>query len=237
MVGLFPKPKVFFLPLPEIRTAIEAAVRIAARDWHEDWFPPLHRNIGIYGGEPTVHPEWTSILSMLIEDFRDIPFVVLTNGRNMVGDLPQSGDDRFDYLKTRRDIKAHHRNVFWRIDPKDAGRQFIPTLVAPQDIVGDADFYAMAQENCVHWDRCETILYRGKGYFCVNAGPMDWLFHDGSNGWDITDHTFDRTDAEIEAQARLFCHRCHYALPPAMRQSQPIDEPSQVSLTNRGAVL
>lgn len=246
LIGHMPKEKTFHVPIATVRSHIQTSILIAEKDWHQPWFPPMHRNLSIYGGEPTVHPEWPAILQMLYDEFPDWPFVVLTNGRTFSGkDLPQSGDERFAYIKKRKDIKAHHKNIFWRISPKHAGERFLPTLVAPIDIIKDPDlslYYRMAQDNCPHYERCETLIYNGKGYFCVNAGPMDLLFHDGANGWDIdnVEHPFERTNEEIEAQARLFCHRCYYCLgrEPAIKElaDQPlvqlINMKSFVSETN-----
>lgn len=240
LVGHFPPEKIFHVPIPTIRDHIETAITIAKEDWRQPWYPPRHRNLSIYGGEPTVHPEWPEILAMLHEEFSDWPFVVLTNGRTFKErELPQSGDPRWDYIAARKDIKAHDRNIFWRIDPKNAERRFIPTLMAPMDVLGNPDpavYFELAKQNCPHYESCETLIYRERGYFCVNAGPMDWLFHDGANGWDLTDEPFHRTDEEIEAQGNLFCHRCHFCLPESQRMSQSIMEPSLVSLTNQGAV-
>jgi|GEM_PF-4611624 hypothetical protein len=242
LVGHIPKDKIFHVPIAEVRANIEKAIAVAKQDWHQPWFPPIHRNLSIYGGEPTVHPDWQEILQLLYEEFPDWPFVILTNGKSFMGkELPQSGDERFKYIKTRRDIKAHDRNVFWRISPKYASQYFIPTLIAPIDVLGDQDpslYYEMAKQNCPHYEKCETLIYHNKGYFCVNAGPMDWLFYDGANGWDIdnTEHPFNRTNEEIETQGKLFCHRCCYCLGTNPVIKGTLESPIQQSIASRSFV-
>jgi len=248
LVGHFTKKKIFHVPVAEVRAHIERAIAIAKEDWHQPWFPPVHRNLSIYGGEPTVHPDWPEILHMLYVEFPDWPFVVLTNGRSFKGKkLPASGHARFDYIKRREDIIAHDKNIFWRIELKQDDDIFVPTLIAPIDVIGDPDpvhYYDMARKNCGFYDKCETLIYNNKGYFCINAAPMDWLFHDGANGWELdgAKHPFKRTNEEIEAQAKLFCHRCYFSINrnPVIDvieelkhiPTQPIGSKSFVSETN-----
>lgn len=237
LVGHFTKKKIFHLSIADIRAHIRRAIAAAQEDWAQPWYPILHKNITIYGGEPTTHPEWPQILQMLYEEFPDWPFLVLTNGRTLQGKpLAQSGDTRFDYLKTRDDVAAHDRNVFWRVDLKTQDTYFIPTLLAPVDILGEEDplmYFEMAQKNCYIYERCETILYRDKGYFCLVAGAMDWLFHDGANGWELEEsaHPFRRTNEEVIEQAKLFCHRCHYSFNPQHEVADILDIPSQPVLS------
>lgn len=219
LVGHIPKKKIFHVPVDEIRGHIKRAISIAREDWCQPWFPRKHRHLSLYGGEPTAHPDWPEILQMLYEEFADWPFVILTNGRTFKNkELPQSGHERFGYIKKREDIIAHDKNIFWRIELKDDPQSiFVPTLIAPIDVLGNPDksmYFESAKKNCPFYEKCETLIYNNKGYFCINAGPMDWLFHDGANGWDLNEqeHPFKRTNEEIEAQAELFCHRCYFSI-------------------------
>jgi hypothetical protein len=245
LVGHFRKDQLFFLSLKEIRAGIQLAIAAARADWNQPWFPKKHRHLSIYGGEPTVHPDWSVILEMLKTDFAEWPFVILSNGRTFESRAyPKTGDPQYDYILARSDIKAHEGNIFWRISRKAAGQRFIPTLVAPIDILDSRDpqfYYDMARRRCPHYESCETTIYLGKGYFCSNAAAMDWLYHDGANGWELQPghHPFDRTDEQVDRQGNLFCHRCCFAFGDAPKGSapvsgfeQPIAEKSFVTRSN-----
>lgn len=202
----------------ERRNNIKTALKFANDFWNEPYFPPRHRHLSIYGGEPTLHPQWNEILRILHEEYADWPFVILTNGRTFRDKkFPLNGDKKYDYILCREDIVAHDRNIFWRIDYKDEPRDFIPTLVAPVDILENKDelsYFHLAEKHCPFYARCETLIYQNKGYFCINAGPMDSIYHDGANGWEISpgQNPFFKSNQEVEAQAKLFCHRCNWSI-------------------------
>lgn len=236
LIGHFPKEKLFFTPIEEIHENILTAIRVANQDWHKDWFPLDRRRIDIYGGEPTIHPQWDEIVEMLYE-FEDYPFVICTNGVKQ-REVRKDGFSRFDYLKSKHLNSSHHRNVFYRVDTKEPGRMFVPTLISPSDIESGktpVDYAEQARRICVHWVEkyCQTLIYRNRGYFCVNAGPMDWLWHGGKNGWRLdVEHPFDRTLDEINQQMRLFCHRCYHCVGNNPPIHQSIQEKSLATASN-----
>lgn len=112
--------------------------------------------IGIFGGEPTLHPEFDKVLDLLLE-YPQYRFMVFTNGRKPVQDF---------------------KNVVYNVDPKPGNQYHYPVLLAAQDVLGveDRDFYwKKAQEDCYFWKRCGVGVYRNKAYFCEVAVAMDHL--------------------------------------------------------------
>lgn len=73
--GSFAKDQLFFISTDEFRSNVESVIK-----WLDNpdmsWYI---RFIGIYGGEPTIHPQWTDLLEIMYE-YADYPFIVYTNG-------------------------------------------------------------------------------------------------------------------------------------------------------------
>ena len=56
---------------------------------------------------------------------------------------------------------------------------------------------------------CGKTIYNEKAYFCEAAAAIDQL-EEGNRGWKIKkdEDPFDRTESEINEQAKHFCYRC-----------------------------
>ena len=83
--GSFTKDQLFFISLDEFRSNIESVIKWldANPDIPPNWTLPWHlKFIGIYGGEPTIHPQWSELLEIMHE-YEDYPFIVYTNGHWM----------------------------------------------------------------------------------------------------------------------------------------------------------
>lgn len=148
--------------------------------------------IGIFGGEPTIHPEYEKILEML-KNFKEIKFQIFTNG-----------------IKKYQDKWNHYYSPVYK--DKNSEKVFTPTSVAPMDIlkVDDKTFYwEKAQKDCFMYNFCCSIIYNNKAYFCEPAAAWDIMTGE-NNGWDLKwgEDPFKRTDDEIEKQALNFCYRC-----------------------------
>jgi organic radical activating enzyme len=219
LCGNYPKEKLWFIGLDELRRNIDIASKEMGK-----------KNIGLFGGEPTLHPEFQGILE-LCYTYPDRTFMIYTNGRVPV---------------------SNHRNVVYNVSPKCdpvlgpqmlASIKHYPTLVAARDVfkVEDRDFYwEKAKRDCCMWNDCGTIIYKDQAYYCEIAGAMDQLTGE-RNGWPVREgeNPFRRTDAEIREQARKFCYRCgwclakHYKLEnmPAGIPEQRLEAPYLVTET------
>lgn len=238
LIGSFPKSKLFFEPFDSIMTMVHKAMEIARVDWLDQSYIPSDRVISIYGGEPTLHPEFERLLETFMTEYPTYPFLILTNGRTNPPRI-YNNYPAMSYLLARPDIQSSHRNIFYRISPKsDPTFPFFSTLQAAADIDPNPDpyyYYELAKANCRYYRECETCFYRGKAYFCFVAAAMDYLYNDSQFGWSIGDpiktNPFDRPESLIAEQASYFCRRCCMCLPDPPRQ--PISEPTIVSLTNK----
>lgn len=208
--GHFSKEKLWYSDLKEIDRCIQ-------------YLKPYNKLIQIFGGEPTIHPQWKEILDLLLS-YTDIHFRVSTNGLH--GHKP---NDKLNNVEFMVDIKGFSKE-------DDEQRVFLPTLVAPIDITNkEPEYYwKKAQRDCPTWKECSSSIYKGKAYFCEIAAAMDHLFGNGENGWEIQEgkNPMDRTTEEINSQAEKFCYRCAWCMDSEIER-QKITLPSCASKTNQ----
>lgn len=185
---------------------------------------PYRKTMGIFGGEPTVHPKFNEILEILY-NHSDIHFYITTNGIIKMEDK---------------------NNVHYAITDKDEliqqGCKFEPCLVAPIDLlkVKNKEFYwNRVQKTRCPWTDSKTcasyIGKSGKFYICGPGGAIDESTG-AKNGWDINKNPFDKTNEEIMAQGKEMCYKCGYCFTQKEREKfgivQEIDGPSFVSISN-----
>lgn len=210
LCGHFSKKKLWYLPAQEIDSIINL-------------IKPYNKLIQIFGGEPTIHPEWDEIVKILLSH-SDVNFKVSTNG--LKGHKPKDKLKNIDFMV---DVKGESKE-------DDEKRYFLPTLVAPIDLDNQPPehYWKKAQKDCPVWEKCGSCIYKNKAYFCEIAAAMDHLFHNGENGWDIESdkNPMARTAEEINEQAKKFCYRCGWCLDKDINR-QKITEPSCITKTNQ----
>ena len=209
LVGQFTKDKIWFIGLDDLQQQITLLKR----------FPNTQQpQITIFGGEPTLHPKWSDIVNIL-KSHNPTQFRINSNGR-----------------------LGHHRyqredNLTWHVDPHPPNQKFVSTLYAAADAVklpNDLAYWHKAQKDCKVWKVCQSAIYNNKAYFCETGAAIDWLYNDGTNGWDIhTDiHPFIRTEQQINEQARHICKRCAWCVEEAMPR-QLVSDKSKISPYNQ----
>lgn len=241
MCGLYPKDKNWFLSLDELNRSISAFRHYISDNWFRKDYPPKNKFCGLYGGEPTLHPQFEKILGILYEN-EDLPFCIYTNGRTFQEEMKMvdlklhTGREiseqtmklkmvRTSKFKVLHQFHTHEKNVAYRIDfkNKDMTRQFVPCLCAPCDWnnseMTKMDYVAQAKKVCYQWNNCESSIYKGKAYACHLAAAMDHMFNEGKNGWVLEEgkNPFRKTQEEIDEQLSNFCHRCGYNLNKGMK--------------------
>lgn len=232
--GYIPKEKIWNIPLDQLK-------------WNLDLLTDVRKNklkmVGIFGGEPTLHPNYLEILQ-LIKNYNTI-FVVFTNGINM----------HKNNFKIRPDWGINtfgldgFSNIRWKVDYKNkesiyggVGQTFLPTQVAATDVlrIKDKQFYWIkAQKDCNMWNKCWCIIYNNKAYFCEIAASFDLMNNDSIFGWPLEwgKDPFNKTEEEIKNQAQNFCYRCgwcltHEELRKAKVPMQKVKDPTLVSKIN-----
>lgn len=206
--GHFEKEKLWSLSVDEIDKYIKLVKPYCQTNWNE---------FTIFGGEPTVHPEWNRIVDLLYSH-APMTFRVNTNGR--------LGHKKFEKQK----------NITYYVDFHPDDQEFVSTMIAAIDVLNidnKAYYWEKAQETCKIWKREGAMVYRGKAYFCEHAASMDWLYNNGENGWAVQEgvNPFLKTDDEIALQAEKFCHRCAWCIEEKLPR-QRVSDPSLITKTN-----
>jgi len=204
MCGYIPKDKLFFTPLEDIEWMIDIIIDNSL----------VKRRIGIFGGEPTLHPKFNELVDIMAS--KSFKFTVFTNGR----------------LKEYKKPK----NVVYRINTKeDPNRLFTQTWNAPKDFYKVEDhawyFRELAQKYCFIWNNCRGLVYNKKAYACVTFATIDILTGE-DHGWEMKkgEDVFVRTFEEIECQAKHYCYRCGHCMKKT--EFQKIGDATKVSPTN-----
>lgn len=211
LIGHFKKNQLWFIEIEDLESQIEILEKYPNKE---------NRPITIFGGEPTLHPKWNEIISIL-KSHKNSIFWINTNGR--------AGHKRYQ----------KEDNLVWWVDLHPSSQMFVQTLHAAADIVSlpnDLAYWEKAQKDCPLWNGCQSAIYNGKAYFCETAAAIDWLFEDGKNGWVIEKdkNPFDRSKEEIDEQAKHSCKRCGWCVSDMVAR-QPSNGPSHVSSFNQQA--
>jgi organic radical activating enzyme len=241
LCGLYPKEKNWFLTMEELEASILAFKHYISENWSRKDYPEQSKFCGLYGGEPTLHPEFKKILEILYSNY-DLPFCIYTNGRTFQKEMGMvdlglsTGMEiseqtmklrmtRASDFKVLHQFHTHERNVAYRIDfkTKDIDRKFVPCLCAPCDWdrskMTKMDYVKQAKNVCYQWNNCENSVYKGKAYACHMAASMDHMYNNGENGWQLEKgkNPFNKTKEEIDQQLSNFCYRCGYNLRKGMK--------------------
>jgi len=177
--------------------------------------------IDLIGGEPTIHPEWGKIWELITTKYQKIKFLVSTNGR--ISFPPASNVDFHLAYKT-----------------KTVGLDFVSTLVAPIDIIGNPDrnyYWQTAQTDCGIWKSlgCVNPIYKNSISICSVASSWSDLL-DLDLCWPLTpgkNPFSELTDKDIRAMAEQVCYRCGWSKKmdlPENQQSQLYDLVSETNL-------
>ena len=184
------KDQLYYMSLGEFRNALKSL---------EDW----PGQIGISGGEPTLHPYYPDILSII----REFP---RPQGRQY--QLFTSGGPRYQKY---RDISVGtfvciHENFH------DDRQQDIclhqPITVAVGDVIEDADLRESLIDDCwVQRTWCPVINSKG-AFFCEVAGSMDIIF-DGPGGYPVEPGWWKKEIKDFQEQREKYCYCCGMPVP------------------------
>lgn len=221
--GLFSKDKLFFISKDQFEINVDVASK-------------MHKYVHVFGGEACLHPEIESFLSICESKYPNTKFFIWTNGKYK--------KHKDQIIKTRYAGVSHphsfYKNVIVQVDfEKSRERTFIPTLVAPQDIVVGKNkrffFEEYAQKNCYMFKSCQLLFYDKYAYACECGGSFDKITN-FDKGWPIFENFLDKlTDEDVIEQLSNFCYRCGHCLPKEIRKNyvQKVSETPICSSTNK----
>ncbi|MFH1325861.1 MAG: radical SAM protein [Candidatus Falkowbacteria bacterium] len=185
-VGHHPKP--FFMDLDMVTKAINSLKGYTGQ-------------IGIMGGEPTLHPQFKEICELMQK--------LVPNKRQR--SLWTNG---FKWEKYKDIIEqTFDKDLILYNDHKDmeVGKHQ-PLLVAAEEILDDKELMWRLIGNCwVQWRWAASITPKG-GFFCEVAAALDHLF-DGQGGFPIESGWWNKNPNEFLDQVKRYCTRCSGAIP------------------------
>lgn len=185
LVGHHKKP--YFMDLNTVAKAIESL----------EGFPG---NIGIIGGEPTMHPDFVRICKLVQK--------MIPRRKRQIATMGYKWDEYKDIIAETFDCDTVQYN-----DHSDKKRVFHqPVLVAAEDIIDDKELMWRLIGNCwMQWRWCGSITPKG-GFMCEVAGAMDMLFN-GPGGFPIKKRWWNRETEHFVDQVKRYCPRCSMAIP------------------------
>ncbi|KKS13651.1 MAG: Radical SAM superfamily enzyme [Candidatus Magasanikbacteria bacterium GW2011_GWA2_41_55] len=185
-VGHHKKP--FFMDLETVAKAIDSL----------EGYP---HEIGIMGGEPTMHPQFKEIcllVQKMIPNRRQR--ALWTNGlrwKEYEEIIKETFDaDKIIYNDHRDENVGEHQSL----------------LLAATDIVDDKELMWRLIGNCwVQWRWAASITPKG-GFFCEVAAAQDYLF-DGPGGYPLEKDWWNKNPNEFMDQVKRYCPNCSAAIP------------------------
>lgn len=157
--------------------------------------------VGVMGGEPTLHPHFLEILSILREE---VPEKERRDFWSAGFKFDEYRDTIYDTFEKRRITYNDHMQYDGR---------HTPLLVAINEVVDDPELRAHLIENCSFQEHWSASITPKGGFFCEIAASLDWLF-DGPGGYDITQpRWWDKSPAQFQDQVERYCGDCSGAIP------------------------
>ncbi|MDD4910447.1 MAG: radical SAM protein [Candidatus Omnitrophica bacterium] len=184
-VGHHSKP--FFMDLDMVRKAIDS-------------LEGYEGNIGLMGGEPTLHPKFPEICDIFKEMIPD-------KGHRQ---LWSNGYKWKEYEDKIYDTFCPE-NIVYNDHSSPAGAHQ-PLLIAADDIIEDKALMWRLIGSCWIQYRWSASITPKGGFFCEVAAAMDHLF-DGPGGYPVEKRWWDKNPEEFVDQVKRHCPMCGAAIP------------------------
>ncbi len=185
-VGHYKKP--FFMDLKTVEKALDSV-----KD-----FP---KNIGLMGGEPTLHPQFEEICKLYQEK------------------IPEKRRRRFwtsgykwkEYEKIIKETFDMDIISYNDHSNKDEGWHQ-PLLIASDEIIEDKELMWKLIDDCWIQKRWSPSITPKGAFFCEVAAALDMMF-DGPGGWPIEKDWWKKEPKDFQDQVKRYCVMCSAAIP------------------------
>lgn len=175
----------YFMPLSQVADAIASLTEYDGV-------------VGIVGGEPTLHPQFTEICDLLRAMRPREKCAVFTSGH------------KWDAYK---DViwRTFGHGVFFN-DHTDPRQRHQPVLVAIGEAISDKALMRSLIEKCWVQESWSPSVAGNGAFFCEVAAALDNTFKMGG-GYRVDANWWRRTPAEFADQVARFCELCSCAIP------------------------
>jgi hypothetical protein len=199
-VGHNKKP--YFMDLETVNKAIDSL----------EGFPG---SVGIMGGEPTLHPQFSEICKLLQKRVPEKKRYIWTSGHH--------------WKKYRAIIRQTFAENIYYNDHSGVEQRHQPVLMAIGDMINDRPLMKELIDKCWIQEKWSASINPKGGFFCEVAAAMDMLF-EGPGGYALEKGWWDKTPAQFQDQVKRYCYNCGVALPMPSRLNK--EGKDYVSISN-----
>jgi hypothetical protein len=158
--------------------------------------------IGIIGGEPLLHPEFSRICERILATYPPDKMGLWTSGGNNYQSLVPLIKQTFGFVAYNEHNEQQLRTC-----------KHQPLTVAIKDVIKDEALRKTLIDDCwVQRTWCPTINHFG-AYFCEVAAAQDVLLNEGRNAWPVEPGWWKRQPGQFSDQVERFCDNCGMAIP------------------------
>lgn len=180
-------------------------------------------DVGIIGGEPTLHPKFREICDLLLTKASPDRFVLFTSG--------------YKWEEYKQIIRRTFKGGVYYNDHSGPRQSHQPMLIAIDEAVsGDQAVTRCLIDQCWVQERWSPTMNPKGAFFCEIAAAQDLLFG-GPGGYPIVPGWWRRRVADFQDQVMRYCQNCGGALPlPRLSAGQDYDDVSPKILAKLQAV-
>lgn len=160
--------------------------------------------VGIMGGEPTIHPQFREILLLLQKYIPKERRGLWTNGLNW---------DKYSDLILETFYPV---NIVYN-DHKHENGHHQPLMCASEEIMEDKELMWKLIDDCWIQNRWSASITPKGCFFCEVAAAQDYLL-DGPGGYPIENGWWKKEPSDFQDQVKKFCVNCSAAIP-----MEPVD--------------
>jgi organic radical activating enzyme len=158
--------------------------------------------IGIIGGEPLLHPDFSEICELIRGKFPPSKMGLWTSGGKKFNELTSLISKTFGVVA----YNEHNKEQLQVCKHQ-------PLTIAIKDAVPDECLRKTLIDDCwVQRTWCATINHFG-AYFCEVAAAQDVLLNEGKNAWPVEPGWWKKEPEEFQDQVDKFCDNCGMAIP------------------------
>ncbi len=168
-------------------------------------------NIGIMGGEPTIHPQFAEILEIYREKVPNRRRRELWSNGFRWKMHKAAIEETFDY-----DLIAYNDHT-----SPDGKHQ--PLLIAAKDVIDDKQLMWQMIDKCWVQLRWSASITPKGAFFCEVAAAQDHMF-EGPGGYPIEKGWWNKTPKEFADQVNRYCENCSAAIPLEMHSDKEPDD-------------
>jgi len=166
------------------------------------------RQVGIFGGEPTVHPDFPAICELLKKYFPKEQRAIFTCGGKKYEKYKDMIDETFGVINYN-----DHENPSYHQ----------PILVSNYEVIKDKKMCDVLISRCwIQQIYCHIITKRG-AFFCEVASTID-LLHNDNGGLEVAPDWWKKDALQLKEQIDRYCKKCGCCLPlPSVPDNSSIE--------------